>query len=284
MLTRLLIRSLYHRADQVVSVSDGVGLDAIQQGFVSNRCVRTIYNPVNRERIDRMAGEPFPEACQFLQEDPALINVGRMSRQKGQEHLLRVFARVKRLKPDCRLMILGDGHLRASLLTRAKQLGLDSCEVHQEPEAHHDVLFMGYRENPYQFIRAADTFVLTSHWEGLPNVLLESMVCGTPVISADCRYGPRELLAPSTDVRRCTDQPEEAEHGILMPEFRTASDPSSDDRRYGLWSRTVTRLLCDEERRRVYAGKGRQRAKAFERERIFGQWRDLLDTLQQGAL
>lgn len=86
------------------------------------------------------------------------------------------------------LMIIGDGPLKKDLLELIRMLGV-----------HDRVVIAAFQKNLMACIRKASCFVLSSHVEGFPNVLLEAMAIGLPVISTDCSSGPRELLAPATD-------------------------------------------------------------------------------------
>jgi glycosyltransferase involved in cell wall biosynthesis len=82
-----------------------------------------------------------------------------------------------------RLLILGEGPLRAELETEIRRRGLTG-----------DVRLEGFVDNPFAYMRRARLFVLSSLWEGLPGVLIQAMACGTPVVSTDCPSGPREIL------------------------------------------------------------------------------------------
>jgi glycosyltransferase involved in cell wall biosynthesis len=86
--------------------------------------------------------------------------------------------------------MLGEGDLANDLKERARQLGIRS-----------QVRWLGFQANPYAFFCSADAFVLSSNHEGLPNVLIEAMVCGTPVVSTRCPYGPEELIEDGVNGR-----------------------------------------------------------------------------------
>jgi glycosyltransferase involved in cell wall biosynthesis len=112
-------------------------------------------------------------------------SVGRLEPQKDFPNLLRAFALLRK-KQMARLVILGEGNLRPQLEALVKELGIEE-----------DVQLPGFNSNPYAFMKRASVFVLSSVLEGLPTVLIEAMALGTPVVSTDCKSGPKEILGSS---------------------------------------------------------------------------------------
>ena len=96
--------------------------------------------------------------------------------------LIEAFARVRRER-DARLAIFGEGPDRAELEERVRRLGLQDS-----------VALPGFVNNPYSCMARAAVVAVSSDWEGLPTVLIESLAVGTPVVSTDCPSGPREIL------------------------------------------------------------------------------------------
>lgn len=177
-----LMRWAYQRADAVVAVSNGVADDlACSIGLERSR-ISVVYNPVVTAGLETLAAEandhPWFEAGQ----PPVILAVGRLSTAKDYPTLIRAFALVRANRP-CRLVILGDGELREMLSALIKELGLVDC-----------VEMPGFFENPFSWMTRAAVFSLSSAWEGLPNVLIQAMACGTPVVSTNCESGPAEIL------------------------------------------------------------------------------------------
>jgi glycosyltransferase involved in cell wall biosynthesis len=178
----LPIRLLYPMADGVVAVSHGVAEDLAAITHLPLERFTVIPNPVVSGRLTRMAAEPVSHPWFQGAEPPVFLGAGRLTRQKDFPTLLRAFAAVRKTLPS-RLVILGEGSHRSALLELAESLGV-----------HRDVDLPGFVENPYPLMAKASVFVLSSLWEGSPNVLTETMALGTPVVATDCPSGPREIL------------------------------------------------------------------------------------------
>lgn len=178
----LPMRWLYPAVDTVIAVSEGVAEDTVRITGLPAERVQVVRNPVITPRLHALAGEPAPH--QWLDEPsvPVLLGAGRLTRQKDFHTLLRAFALVRAQRP-CRLIILGEGAHRESLTALAEELRVAE-----------DVTLPGFTSNPYAYMKRASVFVLSSAWEGSPNVLTEALALGTPVVATDCPSGPREIL------------------------------------------------------------------------------------------
>src|SRR5262249_54323180 len=115
-------------------------------------------------------------------EGPHVVAAGRLSPEKGFDILLAAMPAVRRRLPHTQLAILGDGPLLDDLTLQAQKLDVMDA-----------VTFKGFQQNPWPFFCHADLLVLSSRYEGLPNVLLEALALGTPVVAADCPGGIREV-------------------------------------------------------------------------------------------
>ena len=260
---KILIPQLYRKADAVVTVSRGLKHEMQSDYQVESDKIFTIPNFYDRAQIRRQAEEELPESYEGLFNKPVLIHSGRFHPQKEHLRLLNIFQKVYH-QTDCRLLLLGDGELKTEIKVRALRLGLRISEG----EELADVCMLGFQSNPFRLIARSNLFVFTSSWEGFPNALAEAMICGTPVISTDCPTGPRELLAPNTEVTYQTTEPEETPYGWLMPLLK-------DQRAIGQWVSAVVRLLAKPETTK--AAVAQQRMEEFSQEKIARQWFDLVE-------
>lgn len=140
-----------------------------------------LYNVIETEKIRKMAGEPVEEV--LYDADITLVSVGRLVPQKCFDRLLSILSRLNReAKYDVKLLLLGSGKLEKKLKLQAEQLKIQD-----------QVVFLGYKENPYKYIKRADLFVCSSLHEGFSTAVTESLVIGTPIITTLCS-GMEELL------------------------------------------------------------------------------------------
>ena len=181
-----LSRRLYPRAHRVICASDAMCRDLAQEyGVPPARLVR-IYNPVDRERLCELArrGEN-----PFTGNGPHLVAAGRLTRQKGFDVLLDAMGAVRNRVPGVTLTILGDGPLRDELTAQRERLHLTTA-----------VQLPGQQDNPWSYFLHAQALVLSSRYEGLPNVVLETLALGTPVVATECMGAIQEIREHSDRV------------------------------------------------------------------------------------
>lgn len=175
-----LMRAVMWRADVLTCVSKDM-VEQYRRVFDAPPHV-CVYNIVD-DRLSRLRmQEPVEHEWLTHKDLPLLVAAGRLAPWKGFGDLIRAVERLSRRR-RVRLLILGDGPLRGELEALISELGLQD-----------KVRLLGYVENPLKFFTHADVFVLSSHVEGLPNVLVEAMMCGCTPVSTDCPTGPREVL------------------------------------------------------------------------------------------
>jgi glycosyltransferase involved in cell wall biosynthesis len=182
-LRRAGMRYCYPRADVIIANAHAVARDIEVILRIPRERITVLANPtVSDEMFDQAREEPghpwFDDGG-----PPVMIGVGRLMRQKDFVTLIRAFAQVRRTRP-CRLVILGEGKERAALERLIAEHGLDG-----------DVALPGFVANPFAHMARATLFVMSSAWEGSPNVLIQALALGIPSVATDCPGGNREILA-----------------------------------------------------------------------------------------
>lgn len=262
---------LLKRSDMVVALSEMVRQDIVKNFGVDNDRTVTIYNPCYIDSIK----ERCQEDCMTEQEKQffannrgnIVITAGRLVDQKGQWHLVRAFSDVVKQNENAKLIILGQGVNQEYLERLISEMGLEG-----------NVFLWGYKVNPYVYMANADIFVFPSLFEGLGNILVECMACELPVISTDCKYGPKELLAPGTDYSSSVTEITEAEFGILVPpmdgvKYDGSASLTNSEKKI---AEAVVRLLSDESLRMKYKYVIKTRGFDFTPDNITKQWKSLL--------
>jgi N-acetylgalactosamine-N,N'-diacetylbacillosaminyl-diphospho-undecaprenol 4-alpha-N-acetylgalactosaminyltransferase len=233
-LQKALVRTLYPKATQIIAVGDASRRDLIQNFAVSCDRVRVIHNPVASASIRAQASayaSPFARAY--------VAAMGRLAPSKNFALLIEAFARAG-LDED--LVILGEGPERGALQSQIDARGLNGR-----------VRLVGRLDNPFPILAGAQCLVVSSNVEGFPNVIVEALTLGVPVVSTDCDCGPAELLGG--DAARKVGEPSWAPYGLLAP-------PNDAE---ALAAALVA--MSDPQRRRHYAQRGPERAAMFAPDR-----------------
>lgn len=201
------INFFYSQADKTVCVSRETEEILKEKFGVTN--TMTIYNMVDVEKNIKLAQEELPEDCKEIfnqelnQDGFNFINVGSLYPQKGHCYLIRSFRKVVDHHLQAKLFILGEGDLRDELEDLIGKLGLKR-----------NVYLLGNKANVFPFLKNSHCFVFSSLWEGFGMVLVEALSINIPVISTDCKTGPREVLS-ELDLFEEIEYPYYGEYGIL---------------------------------------------------------------------
>lgn len=178
-------RLLYSRLDGVICQSTDMRNDLVlRYGFPESRAT-LIHNPVDIDYVRALSVSPCPEMAisdNASRKKISLVAAGRLEQQKGFDLLIEAIALCS--DPRLHLYLLGTGSQADSLGMLARSLGIEG-----------QITFVGFQPNPYAWFARADAMVLSSRYEGFPNVVIEALACGTPVIATPAPGGVREILA-----------------------------------------------------------------------------------------
>lgn len=174
-----IIKRLYRYADHVIAQSKWMKDDLVTNYRINPRRVTVVYNPMPKE-IEIILHNEGAEA-RYKEID--LLYVGRLSAQKGLDYLLDAFAICLQKRPGLRLIMVGDGIEKHRLRKKAASMGIEQ-----------NIYFEGFQKNIIPYYLKAKLTVLSSLYEGFPNVIVESIALGTPVVSFNCPSGPSELI------------------------------------------------------------------------------------------
>lgn len=180
-----LKKIFYPVSDHLIAISDGAHEDLINLlGKKIKTKLSTISNPVVHDDLFKLADQNFSHKWinKGINEVPAIVSFGRLTKQKNLETLIRGFLNARQ-KVNCRLIVLGDGPDKLML-----ENILDSSPYKD------DVDFYGFVENPYPFVKNSDLYICTSIYEGLCNAVVEATALGVPSIVTNCPSGPEEIV------------------------------------------------------------------------------------------
>ena len=212
------IKLFVKKSDLILSCSREI-MAVLEKDYNFNK-TEFIYNPTDIETIDQMGTEEVSD-YPFEGDVRVISTMARDNYIKGIWHLIKAFSIVSKKYSDVRLMILGRGEYKNSKKL-VQDLGLEE-----------KVCFLGVRKNPFAYVSKSDLYVLSSNHEGFPNALLEAMALGKPVVAADCKTGPREIVLSEDELddllkkgttRELMPETIEGAYGVLVRDMSEVED------------------------------------------------------------
>jgi N-acetylgalactosamine-N,N'-diacetylbacillosaminyl-diphospho-undecaprenol 4-alpha-N-acetylgalactosaminyltransferase len=238
-ISKFLIKTLYKKADLIIPNSKYIAYELNKFFNVPKDKIKVISNPI------------YLRECKKENSEFIFINVARFEPQKNHKLLIEAFYKANL---NAKLYLIGDGYLRSELEELVKKLNLEK-----------KVVFLRRQKDVFKYLKKASCFVFSSNYEGFPNVLLEALVCNLPIISTDCKSGPREILAPNTPITKETNSIEIAEYGILTKVGSVE------------YLAKAMRLIYEDENLRYnFTQKSKKRVKDFEVEKIIKEWEKVI--------
>lgn len=242
----------------------------------SGRCFVS-YNIVDTDSIAAQAKDDIEEAfSRFLSAHSLnIVSAGRFCREKGYEHLLAALKKAHDRIPSLGLVLIGDGALRSRYEAIINDYGIKQ-----------DVYLTGFQQNPYKYMSRCDIFVLSSVSEGFPNVVLEAMACGLPVISTNCLTGPAEILNKKYDYKIAQENYVLCDYGILTPVF-TADDENRENNESSEnnknaeneLAKAILLMASDERRREYFKAVSKRRTLDFSKASALNELEQIMDAV-----
>ena len=174
-LFKMVIKFIYGNK-KVVAVSEEVRREAIDNYNIKENNIKTIYNPINIEEINLKKEEEISIDNKYF------VQIGRFNEAKRQDRMIDVFYKGEFYK-KYKLVFCGTGELEEQAKNKIKALGLEES-----------VIFMGWQSNVYKWMKNAELLISTSDYEAFPMNLIEALICGTKIVSSNCKFGPNEIL------------------------------------------------------------------------------------------
>ena len=172
------------KADKIVNVTNSVMQDEILNFDADKKKMCVINNYVDEDFIKKLSTENLTKNIEEkIKDKKVLINIGRFSEQKNQILLLEAFKDVIKYTDNALLILIGQGDLENLYKNKIKEWNLEN-----------KVLILPFDINPYKYIKNSNVFVLPSKYEGMPNVILESLALNVPVICLDSKSGVSDIL------------------------------------------------------------------------------------------
>ncbi|NLI10373.1 MAG: glycosyltransferase [Elusimicrobia bacterium] len=275
-----IIKKTYEKAAKIITNSQGTAQEIIKSFFAKEEKITTVPNLIDLEEIKKAKEESLGEWQKIFEKSRVIISCGRLTNAKAQWRLLKIFSLLLAKDKELKLVILGSGELTNYLTNLSEALGLRTYFPGKELSENYDAYFAGNTENPYKFVSSSKIFVLSSIWEGFPNVLIEAMACGTPCISSNCAYGPLEIFSIKPEINLYEKKEIiEEDFGVLLPTlnpqkiYNAFEKPEESE---NVWAEYLYYFMNDSKKINFYKSCVSARALDFSPKKIIPMWERIL--------
>ncbi len=191
--------------DNVTAISESTADAVAKYEYIPRRKILTIYNGINDLKAQRQDRRQLVEELGLSCEHRYIGTISRLEPIKNQHMMIDAFDKVKRLVPDMRLVIIGDGAKMSDLKNHAGKLGLEK-----------DIIFTGFLDDPQRFMVLFEVFLLSSFSEGASMTLLEAMSLSIPCVVTDVGGNPEIVQDGVTGALVPSDDSEEFSASIIQ--------------------------------------------------------------------
>ncbi len=260
------IKKYYPLAELIITNSQESKNDLVNYFGVPKEKIKVIYNLIDLDAVEILKEQEIEKEYKNLFNKPVILNIGSLTPQKSQNQLIEVFKLVKEHYPEYKLVVIGTGKLKRKLLKTIKKLSLEN-----------EVYLLGNVKNPFKYLNRSEIFILNSDFEGFPNVLLEALAVGIPVISKNCLSGPSEMLEIFDYNNRNILL---TKYGYLFPKNYNRKLKNYEDEKVHLFkciSSLIEMKKKDEENFKRIKLQCRRRAQDFSLKKIIEQWSKLIN-------
>ena len=257
-----IYKKILKQADLIVNVSKDVMKDQISLFNTDINKNIVIPNYVEIDKINTLKKEKIN--LEKIDQN-TILTVGRLCNQKGMWHLIKSMKKIIEFNSSIKLVIIGRGPLKQDLINLIHTMKLDN-----------NVFIIDFKNNVYQYMYNAKLFVLTSRYEGMPNVLLECLACDLPIIATDSFGGTKEILSKKYQ-EGYTNKVLYTDYGILIPNFPNDYnlDTILTEQEITL-ANTIINLINNPKMYQKYKDLSNKRIKDFQKEKILKLWKSII--------
>jgi glycosyltransferase involved in cell wall biosynthesis len=248
----------------IVCCSNSVREDQIKNYHADPKKTVTITNFCNLDNIKNEINKKFSKEDELLLCDDLIVVMARLVPHKGHKHIIKAMSLVVKSRPNAKLLIFSRGPLKEELEELVKKYKLEK-----------NIIFMDFHQNPHQFLNKAKCFVLASDYEGFPNVVIEAMACGTPVIATDSPGGSKEILMENVNSTNTTKLTK-TDYGILIPSFINEHNKETITHNEKILKEAILLILENQDIYQHYHKKSLERIKKYESNIVIKDWLNII--------
>lgn len=238
---------LFKKADAIIPNSYDTANDIKKNYPLIDNKIHTIPNGYDIEKIKKECQESTGDFDSIFEKYLCITTAGRLNKQKGQWHLIKILPEIKKQNSKVKLVIMGEGELENDLKALCKKIFLNyyCYKEHEGINENADVFFIGFKKNPYAYYTKSKLFLFPSLYEGLPNALIEAIICNTAVITSNCKSGPYEIMTNDTQAYIDIQVPQIYNYGVLMPVFDNQMNLEENElqQQEKQWAKVILNIL-----------------------------------------